>query len=146
MSQFTFDTTATLAEVREQFSANQDSVKRCPCCDKPSGHQRKNFSKGMAISLRHLYREGDGWVKPSRDLSHNTSSWAAGLRHWGLIESLVPVSKARGKDTGYYRITDKGRQFVEGLITLPSYVILTRQQEVVGFAGEEVSLTAILAE
>lgn len=90
----------------------------CPCCDKSVAYDRKTLNSGLCKSLKFLY-DHVGWACPSRELSHTLASAASLLRHWGLAESKVPVSKSRGKDSGLWKITHLGRQFVDGVITLP---------------------------
>jgi len=50
----------------------------------------------------------------------------AKLRHWGLIEPKPADSP--GKSDGFYRITDRGRKFINGEIALPGNVIIWRGQ------------------
>ena len=52
------------------------------------------------------------------------------LRHWGLVEQ-----KARG----LWTITDKGRDFLDGRLKVPKYVLI-RGNRVVGYDGEMVSV------
>lgn len=110
---------------KEQFfQALQDGRRiECPTCERSAAYNPKMLNFGLCKSLQYLDGKTD-WACPSRDLSHSKASAAALLRHWGLAESKVSVSKARGKDSGLWKITERGRAFVAGLITVPERILL----------------------
>lgn len=112
----------TLYAAREELFEKVNGGKRvtCPCCDKSAAYYSKYLCWASCAILEWLDQQSD-WAKPS-DLSHRTGSGAALLRHWGLAVSKVPVSKGRGGDSGLWKITELGRQFVKGQISMPESV------------------------
>lgn len=110
----------------------------CPCCKQYCRMYRRKLNSTMALALILIYQffkknPHAGWlhvaaflVKVKRD-----SSIAGGdvvkLRYWGLIER-APGERDDGSDrVGRYRITEVGKQFVEGKIAVPRYVYLYNQ-------------------
>ena len=50
------------------------------------------------------------------------------LRYWGLLERAKGERSDGSDRVGRYRITEVGRQFVEGKIAVPKYVYLYNQR------------------
>lgn len=108
----------------------------CPCCERTAAYNPKTLNNGLCKSLEFLskavHEEGGNrdkwWRRPSRHLTHTQASAAALLRHWGLAESKGPVSKARGKDSGWWRITARGVDFVFGHLRVPEKIRLYNGQ------------------
>lgn len=48
----------------------------------------------------------------------------AKLAFFGLLEAMPENLDSKKKSSGFWRVTDKGRQFVNGDIAVPSYVKL----------------------
>jgi len=68
----------------------------------------------------------------------------AKLRHWGLIEKHYGKSED-GNSNGLYRITEKGRAFVRGEISVPRYCYIFND-EVNGFSEEKTTIQAALGD
>lgn len=66
------------------------------------------------------------------------SSWTQ-CKHWRLIES----NPSEGRKQGYYRLTQKGFDFVEGKITIPEKAQVY-QDECQGFEGDEISFDKLM--
>jgi hypothetical protein len=111
----------------------------CPCCGQLAKLYRRPINATMALGLVLIYQHfkknpSHTWlhvaaylVKVKRD-----STIAGGdvvkLRHWGLLER-AKGERADGSDRiGRYRITEIGKQFVEGRIAVPKYVYLFNQR------------------
>lgn len=111
----------------------------CPACGQRCKLYKRPINATMALGLVLIYQHfrlnpSHTWlhvaaflVKVKRD-----STIAGGdvvkLRYWGLLER-AKGERADGSDrVGRYRITEIGRQFVEGKIALPKYVYLYNQR------------------
>lgn len=140
----------SLEQAKEEFFQELNTGKRieCPCCTRTAAIGRRTIDRAMARTLRHIHRrneEGDEWVNTSHELSHGLSSTAALLRHWGLAVSKGPVSKGRNKDSGFWKITDLGRAFVEGVATIPRSIRTWKGQLVGNPFGEPTNMDETLA-
>jgi hypothetical protein len=110
----------------------------CPACGQLCKVYKRKLNSTMALALVMIYQHfkqnpHHTWlhvaaflVKVKRD-----SSIAGGdvvkLRYWGLLER-APGERDDGSDrVGRYRITEVGKQFVEGKIAVPRYVYLYNQ-------------------
>jgi len=104
----------------------------CPCCDQHVKNYRYSISRSMALALVSLYhlnvRNNDTFVS-KEDLfkvvisksAFGGGSFASMVR-WGLIEEKSSDDKTKGRCSGYWRITEKGKSFVKNEIRLPKYV------------------------
>ena len=72
---------------------------------------------------------------------HSSHDWAL-LRYWGLI--IQKPSEGRGEsNTGCWKITKRGREFVERMITVPKHVFLFNQT-FYGFSDERITIDEAL--
>ena len=129
---------ATLDDARAHVREFMRTGVRCPCCGQYCRIYKRKMHATMALALvmiYHWFRQNPnaGWlhvpaflVKVKRD-STIAGGDAAKLRFWGVIER-APGERDDGSDRiGRYRITEIGRQFVEGKIAIPRYVFLYNQ-------------------
>lgn len=138
-----------LEQARLEFFQTLDAGKRieCPCCSRTAAIGRRTIDGAMARTLRHVYRQnknGEEWVNTSRNLPHGLSSTAALLRHWGLTVSKGPVGKGRNKDSGFWKMTEFGKAFVEGLATVPRTIRTWKGQLVGEPFGEPTNMVQTL--
>lgn len=119
----------TLAQARAQFYENLRDGTTCPCCDRYAKMYKRNLNSAMAATLIGMYkawmRDPGSWIHmisvhnfglPSRDYGT--------LEHWGLTEAKGETRKDGNPESGFHRITEKGRDFVEGKTLLRKYVFL----------------------
>ena len=62
------------------------------------------------------------------------------LVHWGLLEKMQGKREDGSSRNGFYKLTDKGRQFVLREITVPQ-TLITFNGKCEGFEGKEVDIT-----
>jgi len=100
---------------------------------------RFSFNKGIAAVLGKLCRAG-GPVE-LRTLNLTSSEWtnAQKVRYWGLAESVKHEGDRKG---GWWKITAKGKDFVEGRIKIQRMVVMYRNQ-FVRYCGDETSFSEI---
>lgn len=100
----------------------------CPTC----GASDRSYSLPFSISHRSAldklaHRSGPAW-RSELDLTGPEYSKLAQLRYWGL---------ARAPRRGWWELTEHGRDFLAGRVSVPS-VIHVKRNVVVGTEGEPV--------
>jgi len=116
----------TLARAKRDLQAGLADGTHCPCCGQRAQLYHRALNSGMAAALVVLTRESlpGEWVhKPTvlRGLGASARDEAL-LRYWELLEDSLEVREDGGKN-GWWRVTPKGRAFVEDpSMTVPKYV------------------------
>lgn len=119
----------TIADAKQYLRENWNKGCNCPACGQRVQLYDYKLYATSAAALVRLYRLGGEF--------HHVSKYAeagdgypraphfAELRFWGLIEAM-PKSEdnTKKKSSGFWKITDKGRQFVEGEIQLHSRILV----------------------
>jgi hypothetical protein len=115
----------------------QDGIS-CPTCGQFCKVYKRKLNSTMALALVLIYQffkthPHAEWLHIAAFLVKvkHDSSIAGGdavkLRYWGLIERAHGERDDGSDRVGRYRITDIGKQFVEGKIAVPRYVYLYNQ-------------------
>lgn len=143
----------TVADARKWLMARLDLGVTCCTCGQNAEVWERHIDLSMAVHLTLLYRlsKENGFEEKFfhknelfERVRYTASSLGGGgfaaLALWGLIEQM-PKTKAigKGKTSGFWQITFKGRQFVEGAIQVPKYVRVYNRS-LLEFRGEDVSL------
>jgi hypothetical protein len=122
---------ATLAcDARADVMLRRGEGVICPVCDQLAKIYTRRITAQMARALILLYRHvgaSDEWIHaPSFFTSKraNSSNDAALLRHWRLIELQGALRRDGSNRSGLWRITERGRQFVRGDLSVPKFVYL----------------------
>jgi hypothetical protein len=116
----------------------------CPVCGQTVRVYKILLNKGMVGSLIEFGRYRGEYVHAPTVLSKgaiNSRSYPK-LVHWGLVVSKINEDEKK-KDSGYWRITRKGRSFLRGKIFLPKYVFLYNNK-VCKVSNEEVDIEEAL--
>ncbi len=122
----------TIAQAKKFLRANFDKPAgvKCPCCGQHVKLYKRKLNREMAAWLGWLVSASeqaeDGWVdvkaSPVRGGDY------AKISHWGLIEQK-PNDDPKKKQSGIWRPTTKGKDFVSGKLRLPSHVLLFDNRE-----------------
>ena len=123
----------TLGQVKAYVLENRDKGLRCPCCDRIVKTYKYPMNVGLARAMIAAYRitkelqPADGWFHLQRQFtSHlglNANSLCySRLKWWGMLESSTQTPSEDKNATGSWRITEKGKQFVEGAILVPESI------------------------
>lgn len=117
----------TIAEASSLFRARlaEGAPVKCPCCKRIGRIYRRRLNAGMARVLVRFYQLADGWLHV-RDifggLGQKHRDWPL-LRLWGLVEPRTKHTKDE-PSRGFWRLTEKGRAFVEGRASVPKFVFV----------------------
>lgn len=137
----------TLKEAKQQLRDNFEKGTDCPCCGQFVKRYKRKINSGMAIFLVGLYRLDK---KDTRNVFTNEEIYGevgvkqgardhAAMKHWGLIvEPDIEVPEAKRKN-GLWAITQLGRDFIEGKITLPSHLFIFNSK-CIGFTHTQTTI------
>lgn len=131
----------TLESAKEWLREHWEDGADCPCCGRfVKLYKRKlNSNQAAALCVMYSWHRRNGWDAEfdTRHLlraGHRLDADFAKLRFWGLIE--------RTERSRRYRITDKGRAFVEGNLSVTRHVYLYDDKPV-GRANPDPARTTI---
>lgn len=100
-----------------------DKGARCPLCRRHVQVYKRQVNAGMARSLITIYRRGleqeGGWVHLPTQVPARSREEGK-LAYWGLLEEATEPRPDGGR-AGWWRVTDKGSDFIHGLITIERY-------------------------
>ena len=107
---------------------------RCPHCDQYMKLYKRKLNSGMASTLIRIFnwdkKHPDEYLQVKEHLRvkayHNTHDWTL-LRFWGLILPKNNKKDEKGS-SGYWKITNKGRDFVIGNINVPTHIFHYNQK------------------
>lgn len=109
----------TLEQARDWLRERLHDGAECPLCTQYARVYHRKFNSGMARVLIAQWRShGLGYA--------HTARLVPGLRegakcaYWGLMEEETERREDGGR-SGYWRITEKGRLFVLGMIRIPAW-------------------------
>jgi len=129
--------------------AAEDGVS-CPCCDQLAKVYRRALPSAAARVLIEMWKrdEGRDYLYVPAILDKMTGTPAMGgygvISHfWELIEAQ-PGRREDGSDrVGWWRLTDRGRVFVRGLIPVHKYALIYNGK-CLGLNGEMITIVQAL--
>lgn len=136
----------TIADGKQFLRNGWQQGVNCPCCGQLVKLYDRKLNSGMAIFLLGLYGstfEGN-FEHASTVLVGTKSLDYSVLRHWRLIEEDNRLVAGKRK-SGFWRVSERGRKFVEAKITVPSHVKLFNNK-LVGFSEDRISITQALGK
>ena len=142
----------TLAEAKAFLEANMEEGCKCPACGQNVKINKYSISDKTAKSLINLHKltlenPSQQYFHVERDIEVPLSvggSWAR-LRHFYLIEEKPKSEEDKGRTSGYWRITDYGRKFVNNQLPLKKYVHIFNKT-VKKYSGKKVTITDCLGQ
>jgi len=128
----------------------------CPCCGQLCKIYKRKLNSTMALALVLIYQffkthKHADWLHVAAFLVKvkHDSSIAGGdvvkLRYWGLLERAAGERPDGSDRIGRYKITDLGKQFVEGRVAVASHVLLYNQS-LLGTATELITIKDALGQ
>lgn len=114
----------SLREAQDQLRERlvEGDAVACPCCSQTAKIYKRTIFSTMARHAITLYRtpsNDNGWLHLPSALGSNDGS-AAKLAYWGLLEEHDGKREDGGRP-GLWRLTDLGKEFVIGRLTVPKY-------------------------
>lgn len=117
---------------------------KCPCCRRWAAIYKTGINKSMIFCLIVIYRALED--RPEKylhvedhfvDLGIKIKGVHGKLKYWGILEQK-PNKDTKKKASGYWKLTQKGIDFVQGRISVPKYVYLF-DDRALRFSKEEVT-------
>jgi hypothetical protein len=136
----------TIAEAKHFLRANFEKGVDCPCCGQFVKLYKRKLNSGMAITILRIYNESiddfGKWIPVKEFLRinkyKNSHDWTL-LKHWGLLEEKEIVKDSEDNNSGFWKITPKGRQFVMNEINVPNKVHIYNNK-VLGFSDDQTNI------
>lgn len=116
-----------------------DPGEKCPCCTQLAKVYHRHITSSMARTLIAMWRAaGTDWCNVP-NLINRKGADEAKLRYWGLVEPQ-PGERGDGSTrTGWWRVTDKGRDYVHGKVLVP-YTAHVYDSRCLGLHGDDKSI------
>lgn len=131
----------TLPNAKKYLEQNYEKGCECPACCQMVKLYKRPLNAPMAAGLISLYKKGNGNFMHITDIldglkGSNGGGDFAKLRYWGFIEEEANDDSAK-RTSGSWKITPRGKEFVENKMKVPSHVHLYNGKRR-GFAQETV--------
>ncbi|MGE0527391.1 MAG: hypothetical protein AB7G93_00825 [Bdellovibrionales bacterium] len=144
---------ATLKEAKDWLRARLGKGERCPCCNQLAKMYERKLYSSMAAAIIYFYKSFDHskFHHKSELLKNQALATTLGggdfakLALWGLIEEKPKDTSEDKRTSGYWKISQKGIDFVLGKQRLPSHVRIY-DGKVFGFTGDKVLVTDCLGK
>lgn len=121
----------------------------CPCCNSFLKRYRRRLNANMAVTMVAMFRKKKfGFIRVEEFMRVNGYQRSGDfpyLVHWGMLEKMPGKREDGSSKTGYYKLTDKGRQFVLHQITAQQTLVIYNGK-VEGFEGSEISIEEALGK
>lgn len=117
---------STVGDAREWLRERLYTGATCPCCEQRAQMYKRKLNRTMVKALSLVYKA----TAPGRDFCHGPTvlrgSGVFGgdlgkLAYFGLVEEEAGRREDGGRK-GWWRVTNKGRAFIQGHIEVPKYV------------------------
>lgn len=139
----------TLIEAKQHLRDNWEKGTDCPACGQHVKRYSRPMHYSMAAMLIRLYR-----LDQSEPGYHHAGAIAKGisstgtndfskLKHWGLIEQMPKDPKQNKHTSGYWQITQRGKQFVAHGSTEHARVLIFNKK-FLGVTGEQITIQQAL--
>jgi hypothetical protein len=135
--------------VRDWMRPRVEKGVTCPCCQQFAKVYTRKFYSTMAYRLLQMYRKyGQEFVHVKEMLGikgpASSGDFPSKLIYWGLVEEM-PNDDPKKKDSGKWRITNKGVNFIHERITIKSHIRLY-DSKLLGFLGDDVFISDCLGK
>ena len=134
----------TVQQAKEYLQENIDTGVECPCCGQFAKIYKHRLNSQIAKTLIGMYTLGDRSIHILNELKPSNRMYSL-ARFWGLIEPTEVMVRGNKKASGYWKLTEKGKLFVEDKETIAEYVLLFNNKHY-GFKGDEVDIKYCLGK
>lgn len=122
----------TIQEAKKYLMDNWEQGVKCPCCNQNVKLYKCALRATIAIALIKTYqimeRENKTWVHIMQEVKPANGNYAK-LRFWGLLAPKGDIPENDTKARCYWSVTDKGRDFLQGRISVPSHILVFDNQK-----------------
>lgn len=120
----------------------------CPCCGRYAQVYKRQVNSTCVVKLIKCFKLGGETEYVHGGAVHIHGMSGAGdfsvAKYWGLLEQKYHEPDEK-KSSGYWRLTEKGIDFIGKLITIPKYALVFDDQ-LIRLEGEQVSIVDCLGE
>lgn len=143
----------TIEEGKQYLRDNWENGVSCPCCNRNVKLYKRKINSGMSLFLIGLYRLNRKFPREvffkNKDameiMGINTSSLDYSVMKFFDLISDEPTTDSERRNSGLWRITQKGIDFIENKIRVQSHVLLYNNI-CYGFTNEFVDIRTSLGE
>lgn len=128
----------TVHEAKKWLQGMMNTGATCPCCGQYAKLYRRKITSTMAKCLVMIHRFFQAnkvqFIHVPNFLVKfkNDGSVAGGdvakLKHWGLLEPVVNERMDGSNRAGFYKITQLGKDWVDGNVSVPKYAYIYNQK------------------
>ena len=137
----------TIIEAKRHLRENFNTGTNCPCCGQFVKLYKRKLGSSQSRSLILLYslNQKSEWIH-SREITKkiNITGDFAKLVYWNLILEK-PKSKEDKRSSGFWKLTQRGKDFVLGNIKIPSHVFIYNAS-LQGFSNEQIFIHSALGK
>ena len=137
--------TSTVDDAKRWLRKQLREGARCPVCDRHTQLYRRQITSTSARDLI-LMAQSSGRGEPFHLMTVIEGRHAdeTKLAYWGLIEEEAQVRPDGGR-AGWWTVTDAGREFARGALTVPKYALVYNGR-CLGLEGDEVGIRECLGK
>jgi len=122
----------TITEAKDFLNENYKDGCICPCCNQTVKLYKRKLNSGMAKALiimlkLHKNNPNKNGFKMNMEIAKmkipSSNIEYSKLKYWGLVQELKDEDATPGaKTSGVWKLTQKGKDFTLGKITVPTHV------------------------
>ena len=137
MVQTNLDIPIKLSDLRHDVLSKKHTGTTCPCCGRYVKLYKRKLTSSMVKALILIYKyfklNPESWLHVENYLKDQKISAAVRgdfpkLRYWGLLEKQIDKRDDGSGRVGYYKITQKGIDFVKGKVEVPRFAYIYNQK------------------
>jgi len=146
-----------LKKLRDKFfDSLPDGGSVCPCCDRMGRLNKYTLNSSMVGALLWMSRTvtlDDGWIK----MGKKSPAWILAskafstMKFWGFVQPAPKLTihernaiGMKTKTSGHWRVTQKGFEFLEGRMRVPTAAIVYND-ELFGWVDEDINFKEALS-
>lgn len=139
----------TIKEAKDFLRENYKEGCECPACGQTVKLYKRKLNSAMAYGLILLTRcQEQGYFHiedflKTQECPSSIRGDIPKLRYFGLIQAMKTTETGGPAKAGYYIVTQKGRDFVDGKLTVPKSVNLYNNKQY-GFSEDHVNIKRAL--
>jgi predicted transcriptional regulator len=137
-----------LSDIKSYLRANYSEGCSCPACGQFVKLYKRKIGAPQSRALMML-----SFINAEKEWCHireivkevNVHGDFAKMEHWGLIQAKPNEKDSDKKDSGLWKITEKGKQFINNEITIPSHILIY-DGKCVGFSNKQINIIGSLGK